>query len=81
MTTITTILAEAPDRIRVVLTNLLTYLMIAQTAVAWLIANGTFDSIPEVGEYLVVAATLLAAVITFIRRVTPVEKAERGLLP
>ena len=72
---------ELPAKIRVILSNMLTYLMLAQTAITWVIANGTFDGIPEIGGYLVIALTWLSAIITFIRRVTPVVEEERGLLP
>jgi hypothetical protein len=73
-------LEELPRRIRVLLTNLLTYLVAAQTVVALVVAQGDALDLPYVGEYGTVALTGLASVILFVRRVTPVAAEERGLI-
>ncbi len=73
------LLQELPKRIKVVLTNLLTYLLLAQTMLTIVVAQGElFDS--EVVQYATLGLSLVGAVIVFIRRVTPVESEERGLL-
>lgn len=74
-------LREAPGRIRVVLTNLLTLLLAATAGLTWLIASGTLEVFgPEVLEYATVALAVIGAAVTFIRRVTPVAPDDRGLL-
>jgi len=75
------LLEQLPSQARVILTNLLTYLILAQTALTWVIANGLLEAWPEYAQYAVTGVTWLGAVILFIRRVTPVEKHERGILP
>ena len=72
-------LEALPSRIRVVLTNLLTYLIAAQTVVTLVVAQSDELDLPYVGEYGTLALTGLASVILFVRRVTPVSKEERGL--
>jgi len=77
------ILINAPAKIRVILTNLLTWLIGIQTVLAWLVANNTLDFLPwpEVSQYVLIALSWVTAATIFIRRVTPVDKQERGLLP
>jgi len=72
-------LEALPSRIRVVLTNLLTYLIAAQTVVTLVVAQSDELDLPYVGEYGTLVLTGLASVILFVRRVTPVSKEERGL--
>jgi hypothetical protein len=74
----TEFLSNAPARLRVILTNLLTWLVAAQTVVALIVAQG--NSIPIIGQYGTVVLTGLASVILFVRRVTPVDASERGLI-
>lgn len=70
-----------PARVRVILANLLTYLVLAQTILTFVVAEGVFDMWPDIAQYALLAATWIGAVIVFIRRVTPVEPKERGILP
>jgi len=71
---------KAKDRLAVLLSNMLTYLILAQTGLTWVIANDVLDFAPQYTEWAVVSLSGVSAVIIFIRRVTPVEKGERGLL-
>jgi len=71
---------KAKDRLAVLLSNMLTYLILAQTGLTWVIANDVLDFAPQYTEWAVVSLSGVSAVIIFIRRVAPVEKGERGLL-
>ena len=66
-----------PSKIRVILTNLLTMLIALQTVVTVVIAQA--GDVPGVIEYGTPVVTGLAAVILFVRRVTPVSKSDRGI--
>lgn len=68
-------------RAKVVARNLLTYLVLAQTLLTFLLAEGLLDQWPDAVTYITIALTWIGAVVVFIRRVTPVEKDQRGLLP
>lgn len=78
--TLVSTLQDLPARIRVILTNLLTYLVAAQTVVALVVAQGDELDLPYVGEYGALVLTGLASIILFVRRVTPVASDERGLI-
>jgi Xaa-Pro aminopeptidase len=67
-------------RARVVATSILTILIVAAAVLQAVIAELT-DTWPVGAEYASRAAVVLAAVIAAIRHVTPVPKAERGILP
>lgn len=67
--------------IEVILTNLLTYLVLAQTGLTWLVTSDILSGYPQVLGYVIVVLNVLGVVTIFIRRVTPVEESERGLLP
>ena len=68
-------------RAKVVLRNGLLYLMAVQMMLTYLVSQGAFDMWPQVLNYVLLALTGITSVITFIRRVTPVDPDERGLLP
>jgi len=68
-------------RIQVVAGNVLTWLVAIQAGVTWLLASGALDGLPRAVEATTVVLTGLAVAIFFIRRVTPVEPSERGILP
>ena len=76
-------LINLPAKIRVVLTNLCTWLIAFQSALTWAAANNALDFLPWEDETQVALVLLswVSAAIIFIRRVTPVEEDERGLLP
>jgi hypothetical protein len=71
---------ELPARIAVVLKNLLTYLVLAQTALTWAVTSGYLSDFPDYLQIATVAVGLVGAVITFVRRVTPVPVEEHGLI-
>ncbi len=71
-------LNQFATKIRVVATNVLTVLIAAQTAVTVIVTE--LDDVPVVVEYGTVTVSGLAAAIAFIRRVSPVESAEHGLI-
>jgi hypothetical protein len=68
-------------RIRVLATHLLTWLLILQTALTTIVASGQLDQFPELLKWAVVVLTGIGSAIAVIRRVTPVPKDGRGLLP
>ena len=65
------------EKVRVVATNLLTVLVAVQTLVTVVVIE--FADVPVVAEYGAVVVTGVASVVAFVRRVAPVEAAERGL--
>lgn len=68
--------------VRVVAGNLLPYLLLLQTGLTYLVASGELNDIfPEYAQYGVSVLTAIGFAISFIRRVTPVQKDERGILP
>lgn len=72
---------KAIKMVRVVATNMLTWLMLLQTILTAAIASGQLDAFPEVLRYCVLALGIVGGAIAFIRRVTPVPTDQRGLLP
>lgn len=72
-------------RLRVILTAAVTWLLVAQaTLVGFADQLGPFIPTPwadRVNAALISALAVIAAIITIIRRVTPVLPSERGILP
>lgn len=73
------------DRARVVLTQAVTYIA-AVSATLVLIAQNVVPELPEpigstVGTWVATAIAFLGGVVGIIRRVTPVPREERGILP
>lgn len=72
---------KAVKRARVIASHLLTWLLIAQTVLTAAVASGNLDQFPEILRWCVVTLGAIGTAITVIRRVTPVPKEQRGLLP
>lgn len=72
---------KAIKMVRVVAGHLLTWLLIAQTILTAAIASGNLDQFPEIMRWCALAVGVIGSAIAVIRRVTPVPKDERGLLP
>lgn len=68
-------------RARVLATHLLTWLLVLQTGLTAIVASGQLDEFPEVLRYALLVLTGLGTAVSVIRKVTPVPKDQRGLLP
>jgi hypothetical protein len=68
-------------RARVLATHLLTWLLILQTILTAAVASGNLDQFPEILRWCVVILAGVGSAIAVIRKVTPVPKNQRGLLP
>lgn len=68
------------ERIKVLASNILPYLMLAQMLLTYIIAEGLLDMWPQVVNYVALALGWIGSAIYFLRRVAPVEKDDRGLL-
>jgi len=74
-----------PDRVRVVLSSVVTWLTLASAAVL-IFSEEIAAVLPEgpaadLGEWALRVVAWLGAAVAIIRRVTPVPESERGLLP
>jgi hypothetical protein len=69
------------ERAKVLATHLLTWLLVLQTALTAVVASGQLDQFPELLRYLALVLGIIGTAIVVIRRVTPVPKEQRGLLP
>lgn len=77
-------LTRQVDRARVVLTSavtIITLITFGLTAVVIPAASEAYGADSTWVQYLVQAAAVLTGIVEIIRRVTPVAKAQRGVLP
>lgn len=68
------------DRAAVVMRSAVTYIVLAMSVVQTVIL-AVGDDIPEVAQYGAHVLAFLGGVVAVIRRVTPVDAEDRGVLP
>lgn len=69
------------NRLCVVFKTTLPYLIGIEVGLGVLLGSGALDVLPSASEYVLVALSIVGGAIAFIRKVTPVPKDQRGLLP